>query len=162
MGNRGVWLFGKAVLFRGSSSLSLDSKGRMAIPAKYRDRLQEACSGQLVVTIDQSRCLLIYPLSAWEEVEQKLEQLSSTNQKARELKRLLLGYAEDCVMDNQGRILLPAHLREFARLDKKVVLAGQGNKFELWNAEAWDQLANRWVDELDQGELSADLASLSF
>ena len=134
----------------------------MAIPAKYRDYLQETCAGHLIVTLDKSRCLLIYTLPVWEEVEQKLEALSSTNRQARLYKRMLLGSAEECVMDAQGRILLPAHLREFARLNKKVVLAGQGKKFELWDADTWNRLADQWADEQDEETLADDLASLSF
>lgn len=151
-------------MFRGINSLSLDNKGRMSVPAKYRHCLGESCAGQLVVTIDRDRCLLIYPLPTWEEVEQKLIQLSSTNKRARELKRLLLGHAEDCEMDTQGRILLPTPLREFARLDKRVVLVGQGNKFEIWDEQTWYRLRDHWLNEEDRdmGDLPADLESLSF
>ena len=78
-------------MFRGISPLSLDAKGRMSIPAKFRDRLRQSCGGQLVVTIDRDRCLLLYPLPEWEDVERKLVKLSSTNKKARGLKRLLMG-----------------------------------------------------------------------
>jgi MraZ protein len=133
----------------------------MSMPAKYRDHLQESCAGKLVLTIDRDRCLLIYPLPAWEEVEQRLIRLSSVNPQSRALKRLLLGHAEDCQMDNHGRILLPIPLREFARLNKRIVLVGQGNKFELWDEQIWCQLRDQWLDERDGG-LSADLESLSF
>jgi MraZ protein len=151
-------------LFRGTNPLSLDSKGRISIPAKYRDRLRESCAGQLVVTIDRDRCLLLYPFPVWEDVEQKLVQLSSTNRKARTLKRLLMGHAEECEMDASGRILLSVTLREFANLNKKVVLVGQGNKFELWDEQTWYRLRDQWPDEEDQsdGDLPADLESLSF
>ena len=148
-------------MFRGINPLSLDSKGRLSMPAKYRDRLREECARQLVLTIDRDRCLLIYPLPVWEVVEQKLVQLSSINKQARGLKRLLLGHAEDCQMDGNGRILLPLPLREFAQLDKRVILVGQGNKFELWVEPTWYQLRDQWLNEKDN-ELSADLESLSF
>jgi MraZ protein len=148
-------------LFRGINPLSLDDKGRMAMPAKYRDYLKGFCAGQLVLTIDRDRCLLIYPLPVWEEVEQKLIQLSSTNRQARGLKRLLLGHAEDCQMDKQGRILVSIPLREFAALNKRVVLVGQGNKFELWDEQTWYRLRDEWLDERGSG-LTPDLESLSF
>ena len=156
--------YGKRGMFRGINQLALDSKGRMSMPAKYRERLTETCTGQLVVTIDRDHCLLVYPLPIWEEVEQKLIQLSSTNKRARGLKRLLLGHAEECQMDAQGRILLPTPLREFANLDKRVMLVGQGNKFELWDEAAWYQLREQWLAEQgrDDEELSADLETLSF
>ena len=148
--------------FRGITPLALDGKGRLAIPARHRDKLQALCQGQLVVTIDRDRCLLIYPLPEWEEVERKLVRLSSTDPRARSLKRLLLGHAEECEMDGQNRILLSAPLREFARLDRRVVLVGQGNKLELWDEQTWYRLRDQWLDESDDGDLSADLESLSF
>ena len=133
------------------------------MPTKYRERLQESCAGRLVVTIDRDRCLLVYPLPVWEEVEQKLIQLSSTNRQARGLKRLLLGHAEECVLDGQGRILIPAPLREFAQLDKQVVLVGQGNKFELWDEPTWYQLRDQWLAETGHdSDLPAAVESLSF
>ncbi len=148
-------------MFRGINSLSLDSKSRLSMPAKYRDRLREGCARQLVLTNDRDRCLLIYPLPVWEVVEQKLVQLSSINKQARGLKWLLLGHAADCQMDGDGHILLPLPLREFAQLDKRVTLVGQGNKFELWDEPSWYQLRDQWLNEKDN-ELLADLESLSF
>ncbi|MBK8533916.1 MAG: division/cell wall cluster transcriptional repressor MraZ [Candidatus Competibacteraceae bacterium] len=150
-------------MFRGINSLSVDSKGRLAMPAKYRQQLLELGSGHMVLTIDRDRCLLLYPLPVWEEIECKLIQLSSTNPRARALKRLLLGHAEECGLDASGRILLPAPLREFANLAKQVVLVGQGNKFEIWNEQAW----NAWRDALlastnDGGEPLPDLDTLAF
>lgn len=153
-------------MFRGINPISLDNKGRMAMPAKYRERLRESCAGQLIVTIDPIECgdcLLIYPLNEWEEIERKLVRLSSTNKQARNLKRLLVGYAEECEMDAQGRILLPAPLRESAGLDKRVVLVGQLNKFELWDEQTWQRFKDECLEEkLDQGILPVDLESLSF
>jgi MraZ protein len=135
----------------------------MAMPAKYRDRLRENCAGQLIVTVDRDPCLLIYPLPTWKEVEQKLVQLSSTNKRARNLKRFLLGHAEECEMDNQGRILISALLREFAFLDKRVILVGQINKFELWDEQRWCQARKTWLeDNPEDGDLSDELESLAF
>lgn len=130
-------------MFRGVAQLSLDSKGRLAIPAKYRDALVGHCNGRLVITADPSKCLLIYPQPAWEPIEQKLNGLSSFNPRTRSLQRLLVGNASDVEMDGAGRILVPGKLREFAGLDKEVVLVGQGAKFELWNEEKW----NKEIDE---------------
>ncbi|HYQ91871.1 MAG TPA: division/cell wall cluster transcriptional repressor MraZ [Candidatus Competibacteraceae bacterium] len=150
-------------MFRGINSLTLDNKGRLAVPTKYRNNLRESCAGQLVLTIDRDRCLLLYPLPVWEEVEQKLIQLSSSNRQARGLKRLLLGHDEECEMDGQGRILIPGTLREFAGLDKHVVLVGQGNKFELWDEQTWYQRREQWLAETGRDSaLPADLETLSF
>jgi len=149
-------------LFRGIALLTIDNKGRMSVPAKFRQRLLDYCDGQVVVTIDHDRCLLLYPLPSWEEVEQKLVQLSSTNKRARALKRLLLGHAEECEMDASGRILLSAPLREFAGLDKRVVLVGQGNKLEIWDEQSWNSIRDEWLDSGEDDDLPADLESLSF
>lgn len=125
-------------MFRGITQLSLDSKGRLAIPAKYRDGLVSSCDGRLIVTADPSKCLLIYPQPAWEPIEQKLISLSSFDKKMRSLQRLLIGNAIDVEMDNAGRVLVSSPLRKFAGLTKNVVLVGQGAKFELWDGEQWD------------------------
>ena len=130
-------------MFRGVAQLNLDSKGRLAVPSRFRDALITRASGQLVVTADSDRCLLIYPLPDWEPIEQKLMSLSSFNAQIRELQRRLVGYAEDVVMDATGRILVPPALRSYAQLDKAVVLVGQGHKFELWNKDHWDELMEK-------------------
>ena len=131
-------------MFRGVAQLNLDSKGRLAVPSRFRDALAARCSGHLVVTADSDRCLLVYPLPDWEPIEQKLMALSSFNAQIRELQRRLVGYAEDVVMDATDRILVPPALRRYAQLDKAVTLIGQGNKFELWNKDNWEQ-------RMDQG-----------
>jgi transcriptional regulator MraZ len=125
-------------MFRGGTSISLDSKGRLAVPAKYREELMSFCIGRLVVTADPSRCLLVYPQPVWEPIEQKLNSLSSFNPQIRSLQRLLVGNACDVEMDSAGRILVPPLLRQFAGLSKEVVLVGQGAKFELWDDEKWN------------------------
>ncbi|KPD24205.1 MULTISPECIES: division/cell wall cluster transcriptional repressor MraZ [Idiomarina] len=130
-------------MFRGATTLSLDSKGRLAIPAKYRQALSLDCEGKMVCTIDiKQPCLLLYPLPEWQIIEQKLTRLSSMNPAERRLQRLLLGHADDCEMDKNGRLLISAPLRQHAGLEKKLMLVGQLNKFELWDEDAWhDQVA---------------------
>ena len=147
-------------MFRGVAQLNLDSKGRLAVPARFRDALNERCSGRLVVTADSDRCLLIYPLPDWEPIEQKLMALSSFNTQIRELQRRLVGYAEDVVIDATGRILVPPALRQFAQLGKPVVLVGQGNKFELWNKDHWEQLMDQGGG-LNSGALPPELEGFS-
>jgi len=150
-------------LFRGVNTLNLDAKGRMAMPTRYRERLQDCCDGQLVMTVDRDHCLLLYPLPEWEAIERKLVKLPSLNKQARRLQRLLIGHATECELDSHGRILLPPALREFASLDKRVVLIGQGNKFELWDEPVWNERRDTWLNEgdSDAGELPAELESLS-
>ena len=144
-------------MFHGSAQLNLDSKGRLAISAKYRDELMNSCEGHLVVTADPDKCLLVYPKQEWEPIQKKLMGLSSFNPKTRSLQRLLVGYAEDVEMDGAGRILLPAPLREYAALEKRVVLAGQGNRLELWEEERWLGLS---VGSLEEG-MPAELEGFS-
>ncbi|MCP4408151.1 MAG: division/cell wall cluster transcriptional repressor MraZ [Gammaproteobacteria bacterium] len=149
-------------MFRGVSNLNIDVKGRIAMPARYRDRLMESCGGNLIVTVDPDRCLLIYPLPEWEKIEIRLMDLPSMNKQARGLQRLLLGHATDCVFDGQGRVLIPGPLRKVAGLDKHAVLIGQGNKFELWDDDEWTQRCNAWMDEeATSKELSVALESLT-
>ncbi|MEO7320468.1 MAG: division/cell wall cluster transcriptional repressor MraZ [Nitrosospira sp.] len=124
-------------MFRGGTPISLDNKGRLAVPAKYREGLMSLCAGRLVVTADPSKCLLVYPQPVWEPIEQKLNSFSSFNPQIRSLQRLLVGNASDVEMDGAGRILVPSLLRQFAGLSKDVVLVGQGAKFELWDDEKW-------------------------
>lgn len=134
----------------------------MSFPSRYRERLQALCSGELVVTVDPEYCLLIYPLPDWEVIQQKLQRLPSFNPATRNLQRLLIGYATDVPMDGNGRVLLPPPLREFACLERKVVLAGQGNKFELWDEERWNRNSEVWLAEAPSNLASvAELAELS-
>ena len=149
--------------YRGINNLALDAKGRLAMPARYRDRLLEGCGGRLVVTVDRDHCLLVYPLPEWEIIETKLVELPSLNKQARLLQRLLIGHATECEMDGQGRILLPTMLREFAGLTKKIVLIGQGKKFEIWDEDAWNDSQEGWLESVqgDEGDLPASLEELS-
>jgi MraZ protein len=126
-------------MFRGITQLCLDSKSRFAVPAKYREELLSSCAGNLVITADPSRCLLIYPQPSWEPIEKKLNSLSSFNPQSRSLQRLIVGNACDVEMDSAGRVLVATPLRQFASLVKDIVLVGQGEKFELWDAEKWNQ-----------------------
>lgn len=124
-------------MFRGVTHLALDSKGRLAIPAKHRDALSANGDGHLILTADPSHCLLLYPLPEWEPIQQRLMSLPSFNPATRALQRLLVGHADDVELDSAGRILVPPALRQFAGFDKHVVLAGQGNRFEIWDESRW-------------------------
>jgi len=150
-------------VFRGAYGLNLDAKGRLAIPARFRERLQSCCASRLVITVDRDRCLLIYPEPTWTEIERQLERLPSFNPETRKLQRLYIGNAHDVDMDGQGRVLLPPTLRHFASLDKRVALVGQGKKFELWDEETWQGNCDEWLNDvgLSQLESASDIASLS-
>lgn len=148
-------------MFRGVAKLNLDSKGRLAVPAKHREALLDRGAGKLVVTADPSKCLLIYPQPEWEPIQDKLMSMPSFNARARSLQRLLVGYAEDVEIDSAGRILLSLPLREFAGLEKHVMLVGQGAKFELWDEARW--LADRETGLTLQadGELPPEMEGFS-
>lgn len=143
-------------MFQGAAQLNLDSKGRLAIPARYRDVLLAHCAGSLVLTADADGCLLFYPQPDWQPIREKLLKLSSLNPKIRSLQRLLIGYAEDVVMDSAGRVLISPALRDYAVLGKRVMLVGQGNKFELWDEEKWRAQQDAALSFRD-GELPPEL-----
>ena len=148
-------------MFRGATKVTLDAKGRLAIPTGYRERIATRCDGQLVVTIDKDYCLLIYPFPDWEEIERKLVRLPSLNKRARRLQRLMVGHATEVNLDGHWRILLSRELREFAGLGRQAMLIGQGNKFELWDEETWNQKRDDWLGDDDETDLPAELESLS-
>jgi len=148
--------------FRGVSNLSLDAKGRIVLPARYRERLLEICQSQLIVTIDTEQpCLLIYPLPEWELIEEKIEALPSFNPATRRIQRLLIGHATEVEVDANGRMLLSNPLREYAQLGKKVVLIGQGKKFELWDEATWNERMSTWLNESSDSETPDALAELT-
>jgi MraZ protein len=151
-------------MFRGANRLTLDAKGRLAVPTRYRARLEERCGNQVVVTVDRDYCLLVYPLPEWEEIERRIARLPALDRQARRLQRLMLGHATELELDGHGRILLPKELREFASLDRQVMLIGQGNKFELWDEQRWNERRDQWLAEesADEAGLAAELETLSF
>lgn len=150
-------------MFRGMNPINLDAKGRMAIPARYREKISECCDGCLVATIDtEARCLLLYPQPEWELIQAKIEALPSFNPAARRIQRLLIGHATDLEMDGNGRLLLSAPLREYAELDKKIVLLGQGRKFEIWSETGWLSTRDQYLEDVDGGmALPDDMQILS-
>ena len=148
-------------MFRGVHAISMDSKGRMAIPARFREPLMAVCQGELVLTIDtEELCLLLYPLNEWEVIQQKIEALPSYNRQVRRIQRLLIGHATDLEMDSNGRILVPGPLREHAALDKRLVLLGQGKKFEVWSEQRWQQRRDAYLQD-DAQDLPEALLELS-
>ncbi len=140
----------------------MDAKGRIVLPARYRERLVEICDSQLVVTIDTDQpCLLLYPINEWELIEEKIEALPSFNPTTRRIQRLLIGHATDVEVDANGRMLLSTPLRGYAQLGKKVVLIGQGKKFELWDEAVWSQKLDEWLNDGSGVEMPEALAELT-
>lgn len=151
-------------VFRGRNDINLDSKGRLALPTRYRDAVQESCAGHMILTLDISKkFLLLYPLPDWEEIEAKVSALSGMNKANRNLQLILIGHATDVEMDANGRVVVPPTLRKLVGLDKSIVMFGQGKRFEIWGQESWEE---KWAeinasDILDADEIPDDLMSLS-
>ena len=146
-------------MYRGISAINLAEKGRIALPTRYREELYA-----VVVTIDVvENCLLLYPHSEWEEIEAKIEALPSFNHVARRIQRLLIGHATELSLDNNGRILLPPVLREYAHLEKQLMLVGQGKKFEIWSATLWAARRKEWLAAgiNSSAELPVELQTIS-
>lgn len=135
-------------MFRGLTSINMDPKGRMALPTRYRDSVLDSCQGNLVVTIDtEDKCLLLYPQPDWQEIERKVASLPSFNKAARRVQRLLIGHATEVELDSAGRLMIPAPLREYAGIDKRAMLVGQGKKFEIWSEDVWNGKREEWLGE---------------
>ena len=151
-------------MFKGFNSINIDAKGRLAIPARHRDQLSAEDSGALILTLNPwDRCLWLYPASQWALIEAKLQELSDFDREARRTKQIIRGYATDCALDGQGRVLLPNELRKFALLDKRIAFLGQGNKFEIWDEVLWSEQRDEWLDGVNDrdGSGSAVLTTLS-
>jgi MraZ protein len=125
--------------FQGASVLSLDAKGRLAIPARHRDALMNRCGGNLVLTTHPHGCLLVYPQPDWEPIRERILAIPNMNSDAADLRRLLVGNALDESLDGSGRVLIAPELRSWAGLDKQVRLMGMGNNFELWSEAVWQK-----------------------
>ena len=146
-------------MFRGANSINLDSKGRIAVPAKYRPSIVESCESHMIITCDPyDNCLLIFTLEHWETTEADLQSLSNSKPLHRRLKRIMLDHASEIDMDGSGRLLIPNVLRDRSNLKKEVMLIGHGKTFQLWDESHWHQLAEEDMqvmssDELDSSEL---------
>ena len=147
-------------MFRGATSLNLDAKGRLTLPAKHRETMALECAGNLVLTAHPHRCLLLYPQPAWEPIQAKVTALSSFDKQSSGLQRLLVGFAEDVALDSAGRLLVSPELRDFASLGKEVMLVGQGSHFELWSKEAWRAQLEQ-VMQADSFEMPKELEGFS-
>ncbi len=145
-------------MFRGAFKVTLDAKGRLAIPSRFREHLLTRADGRLVATVDRARCLLIYPQPEWEDFARRLNALPSMKPQVREFQRVVLGNATDLEMDGQSRVLISRALREYAELDKQAMLVGQGKKFELWDEERWSNRLSEWASSDEP--LDPDLAEL--
>ena len=130
-------------MFMGEYNHTVDTKGRLIIPSKFREQWGE----EFIVTKGLDGCLFVFPQDEWLAFEEKLRTLPLTQKGARQFTRFFVAGATPCELDKQGRILLPATLREFAGLDKDVVLAGMLNRIEIWSKAKWTE--NNAYDDMD-------------
>jgi MraZ protein len=141
-------------VFRGSFPHSIDEKGRVAIPVKWRDLLATRDDARLVLTrfiVDGTRCLDVYPYDEWVKFEEKMLQQKRFGRAVVRFENFYISRSHDCAMDKQGRVLIPPQLRDYANLHKDIVFAGVLQKFRLWNATAWDS-----VDQAAEQAISDD------
>lgn len=143
-------------MFMGEYNHTIDAKGRLIVPAKFREILGD----NFIVTKGLDGCLFVYPNDEWTRFEEKLKSLPLTNKNARQFTRFFLAGAAVCEVDKQGRILLPQVLREFASLEKDVVLVGVASRIEIWSRERWDESMNTYDGDMD--EVAENMESLGF
>jgi len=133
-------------MFRGVHNISIDSKGRIKIPVRHQSQIITNCAGKMVLSIHpDDECLLLYPLGDWQKLELKVSALPSLNIHTKRIKRKLIGHATECEMDKVSRILIPVKLRQYGKINKKIILSGQGNNFEIWDEVTW----KKHLDNLD-------------
>jgi MraZ protein len=123
-------------MFLGRFEHSVDNKGRVAVPARFRDKL----SGELIITRGNDRCLYLFTEEAWEPLAQKLNALPTGDSDARNMRRAIFSAAEPVELDKQGRIIIPDHLRQYASIDGNVAVIGVGNYIEIWDLQSWNTL----------------------
>ena len=146
-------------MFEGAAALSLDAKGRLAIPARHRETLLVAAEGSLVLTAHPHRCLLLYPSPAWQPIRDQILKASSLDSRSAAIKRVLVGNARSEVLDSAGRLLVATELREYAQFGKIVYLVGMGSHFEIWSEAGWKQ-QNDLAAEVLSGDLPPGLGDL--
>ncbi|BAS67440.1 division/cell wall cluster transcriptional repressor MraZ [Bathymodiolus septemdierum thioautotrophic gill symbiont] len=149
-------------MFRGVHNLSIDVKGRLKIPTRHQMQIDEICTGKMVLSIHpDDACLLLYPLKYWLTLEEKISALPSLNIHSKRLKRKLIGHATDCELDGASRILIPATLREYASIDKKIIMSGQGHNFELWDETVWHKQLDNLDTLSEQEKIPVEVSQLS-
>lgn len=137
-------------MFRGSFEHSVDSKGRVSIPSKFRDLISDRYEGKLVLTMDFDNCITVYPLEEWERVEEKIRSLPQMQKEVKEFMRFVFSTATECELDKQGRILIPPSLREQAKINKSVMVVGIIGKMEIWDKEAWEARRSQNGDKIGE------------
>ncbi|HYB20461.1 MAG TPA: division/cell wall cluster transcriptional repressor MraZ [Thermodesulfobacteriota bacterium] len=144
-------------MFRGRFEHTIDFKGRVSIPAKFRELLSEKYDDHIIMT-NFDRCLVAFPYEEWRNVEDKISSLSMVKKEVKAFQRFFISGATECSIDKLGRVLIPPTLRDYALLEKNVIFAGMGKMFEIWSRERWTEEIKR-AEENFEGMREA-LASL--
>ncbi len=126
-------------MFRGRYEHTMTDKGRISVPARFREVLGEKYGEESLIITNFDRCLIVYPLKEWNEIERRAAELPQFKQEVISFLRHLIGNADDCPIDGQGRILIPQSLRNHAQIKRDVVMIGMLTKFEIWAKELWDE-----------------------
>lgn len=148
-------------MFKGHYINSINGKGRLSIPSKYREIINEWNSDHLIITKAFETCLIVFAPDDWKKLENKAVGLSMIKKADMMFKRHVVGSAEECQIDAQGRILIPASLREYACLNKKCLFVGITNRFEIWDLETYESYTKRMTQEFEESEaLQENLAEL--
>lgn len=147
---------GTIAMFMGEYGHTIDAKGRIIVPVKFRESLGD----NFIITKGLDNCLFVYTNEEWQRFEEKLKTLPLTNKNARTFTRFFLAGAADVELDKQGRILIPSVLREFASLQKDVVFVGVGSRIEIWSKESWNDSISNYDDNMD--EVAENMDSLGF
>ncbi len=137
-------------MFRGSFEHTVDSKGRVSVPSKFRDIIADRYEGRLVLAMDFDQCLTVYPLEEWETLEEKIKALPMMKQEVKDFMRFFFSSATECELDKQGRILIPPPHREHAGIAKNVMMVGIMNKIEIWDAKAWEARNSQNGDKIGE------------
>lgn len=145
---------GLKVMFYGEYSHSLDTKGRMNIPAKFRDKLSEP----FYMTSGMDGCLFVFAETEWNEFEEKILSIPLSSKNGRYFQRLFLSGAADCTLDKQGRVNVPPHLRKYAGLEKDAIIIGVGKRIEIWSKDKWDAYSD--PESIDFDEMAERMAEL--
>ena len=149
-------------MYRGIHVLSIDSKGRLKVPARHLEQVNKNSSGKMVLSVHpDDSCLVLYSLKDWEKLELKIGSLPSLNIHTKKLARKLIGHACECDLDKFGRILIPSSHKNYANLNNKVILSGQGKSFEIWDERAWKDQIEKIERLSNQTEVPQEISKLS-